>query len=122
VTTLDPSRVSFLVENHVPIPPRQNARVARYGARKYPWAEMQEGDSFLVPGQPTANNQIRVNSAAHKRSLAYAGEHYVTRAVSGGVRVWRVPASAIEAATAGETAQTGSTEGESAVRDSGDAQ
>ena len=36
--------------------------------------------------------------------------------------MFRPPASVIEAASAGETAQTGSTEGESAVRDSGDAQ
>ena len=51
---------------------------------KYPFANMQVGDSFFVPGKKSKNMAGSVANAARTRNAKYA-----TRAVDGGVRVWR---------------------------------
>ncbi len=59
------------------------------GRTKYPWAEMEVGDSFLVTGV----EQRSISTTAGTRSARY-GEKYVTRSVvengEKGGRVWRV--------------------------------
>lgn len=67
----------FKIEKSVPKP----APIRR---RKYPWLEMEIGDSFLVPGGRTE----RLANSAHGAGKRY-GRKFSTRSVEGGVRVWR---------------------------------
>ena len=79
------------IEQGIPMPPPRKSGGGG-GNQKYPWGEMQVGDSFFVPkppGMTLAQLQIRVNgssSPAGKR----LGMSYTVRQVEGGVRVWRV--------------------------------
>jgi len=61
------------IEKGVPIPTRRSNS-------RYPWREMQIGDSFVV-----ASSAQAVHSSA-----SYAHIKITTRAVDGGIRVWRV--------------------------------
>ena len=52
---------------------------------RYPWDEMEVGDSFFVPDKtPASISSPRLHA---ERSL---GIKTISRAVDGGVRVWRV--------------------------------
>jgi hypothetical protein len=53
---------------------------------KYPFAQMEPGDSFFIPGM---NTSAEISSAVSYRKNRY-GESYRCRAVEGGLRVWRV--------------------------------
>ena len=53
------------------------------GRFKYPWAEMNVGDSFFVPGKNIGN--IPITHATLK-----TGFKFVRSTVDGGVRVWRI--------------------------------
>jgi len=71
------------VEKGVPIPRRKN--------RKYPWQEMEKGDSFLVP---CAISEIKhmessVTSCRH-HAQKVTGFKFVIRRTNRGIRVWRV--------------------------------
>lgn len=81
------------IESGIPIPPRRSGYARGSNKPKYPWQSMRVGDSFLVPGEASVQQQIAVGSAASKRAATYPGEKYVVRAVIGGVRVWRVQAT-----------------------------
>lgn len=87
----DPSRDGYIIESGIPIPAIQSDAMRVYGRPKYPWSKMREGDSFFVPGDGRAQQQIKLSSATARRCLRHDGERYVTRKVEGGVRVWRVP-------------------------------
>jgi hypothetical protein len=67
-------------DKNVPIPKR------RGGGRKciYPWRSMEVGDSFHIPNTTTRQFAGRMTYAA--KTL---GVRFTTRAVDGGVRVWR---------------------------------
>ena len=49
--------------------------------KKYPWNDMEIGDSFFVPGDE--GNNV---SSSHRRKY---GEEHTTRRVNGGIRIWR---------------------------------
>ncbi len=67
------------IEKGVPIPLQANTPL-----RRYPWAEMEVGDSFFAPIMPgSISGQIRNAQRRH-------GHKYTTRKVCGGVRVWRI--------------------------------
>jgi hypothetical protein len=52
-------------------------------ARKYPWKELEIGDSFLMGGKPRqVAHAVSRASRAYKRKFSY-------RKTSEGVRVWR---------------------------------
>lgn len=71
------------IDKGVPIPRR---RYGRRGPRPhvYPWAQMTVGDSFFVRGGGRSVTSIMADAArAH-------GHRYTSRAVTGGVRVWRI--------------------------------
>ena len=57
----------------------------RIGQQKYPWDEMDIGDSFYVAG----GDLKRIRWAATANGSKY-GRKYSVRAVDGGVRTWRV--------------------------------
>lgn len=79
------------VESGVEIPkePRNNPKPLRY-----PFAQMDVGDSFLVECPDERKSAVRSNVAtsAWKHSLLhyYGNRKYITRKVEGGVRVWRI--------------------------------
>lgn len=65
----------FKIEKAVPIP-RGNA--------KYPFKEMQVGDSFFVPKDRVKNAQIAAYAWAKRNGVVLA-----SRSVDGGLRIWR---------------------------------
>ena len=74
------------IEKGVEIPESKSGLV-----RKYPWADMQPGDSFLVPFNGEPAHRVRENATA---AASYAKRHFdwklCTRTVEGGIRVWRI--------------------------------
>jgi len=68
------------VDKSVPLPEPKLGR-----PKKYPFAEMEVGDSFFVP-------QEKVRSASKSASMYKAahGGDFTRRSVEGGVRIWRV--------------------------------
>ena len=68
------------IDSKVPIPDR----IA--GDRsKYPWIEMNIGDSFFVPGRKIESFSGQVVSASKR-----FGTKYTCRTEDNGVRVWRI--------------------------------
>lgn len=67
----------FKIEKGIPAPAKRG---------KYPFAEMEVGDSFLVPGAATS---AEISSAVSYRKNRYQ-EQYICRSVDGGLRVWRI--------------------------------
>lgn len=78
----------FKVEKGVEIPPARTTGTRRRAYARYPFGEMEVGDSFFVDDDDPST-RTRVMSAASER-LKRCGTRFVTRAVDGGVRVWRV--------------------------------
>ena len=64
--------MNYEIEKDVPIPAT---------TKKYPWNDMNVGDSFLVP-----DGETKGMSATHRRKHR---EEHVTRKVEGGIRIWR---------------------------------
>lgn len=54
---------------------------------KYPWSEMQPGDSFLIH---TRKPITSFSNAANKARHRHPGKRWATRTVKGGIRIWRV--------------------------------
>ena len=79
--------MTFQIEFDVPLPVR-TAPGGRRGS-KYPFAEMDVGASFLVPGDVKAQT-IRSATAAYAKRAGDDSLKFSVRAVSDGVRVWRV--------------------------------
>lgn len=85
----------FKIEKKVEMP-----AITRNVGSKYPFADMEVGDSFLVPleydedGSPvedTATLRKRMNGACSNAVRRYKDEDrkFTARNVEGGVRVWR---------------------------------
>lgn len=68
----------FEIEKDVPLP------TIKHG-KKYPWEQMDVGDSFFVP---EVKQSLMGTNAAHNTRMT--GRRYTTRKENGGVRVWRV--------------------------------
>jgi hypothetical protein len=70
---------TFEIERGVPTP--DHAR------RKYPFADMEVGDSFFVPGA----TPVRLTNAANSLKQCYGWKRsFSARKVDGGARIWRV--------------------------------
>jgi hypothetical protein len=72
----------YKIDKGVPIPPRKSANA------KYPFREMEVGDSFHVAG----NSQLllkRMRSACSWAQSKYPETKYTVRTTDTGVRVWR---------------------------------
>lgn len=67
------------VVRNVPIPPK------RGGNRKYPWGDMQIGDSFLAKKAKLGT----ISSVAY-RAAKRLGFKFSCRTENNGVRVWRI--------------------------------
>lgn len=69
------------IDKNVPIP-------LPGGRRKYPWAEMEVGDSVLLEGFHSTAECYPYRAALNY--AAYWGLKFTARAVEGGVRIWRI--------------------------------
>lgn len=79
--------MTFTIEKGIP-PPEDKPKTRN----KYPFKEMEIGDSFFVQtsddeDERTVRNKI---GTAARGAKWRTGMKFVTRAVEGGVRVWRV--------------------------------
>ena len=81
--------MTFVLESDVPVPTRTGSGGRRSGTSKYPFAVMDVGHSFLVPGDAKTQTVRSAVSAYQKRAGDAAGKFSV-RAVNDGVRVWRL--------------------------------
>jgi len=73
--------MSFEIEKNHVVP----ASVDGLGRReKYPWSQMEVGDSFFVK-----DGEVRKVAGAACHAGRRAGKKFVVRAVDGGVRAWR---------------------------------
>jgi len=72
----------FKIEKGVPLPPKGTGR--KNGTYKYPFRDMEVGDSFFVP---ITDRKQWFSTAAMK---ALPGWKFAQRKVTGGIRVWRV--------------------------------
>ena len=66
----------YEIVNTVPLPPMRS---------KFPFEQMQPGDSFFVPDKVAGTMYSNC-----KRAAKVIGGKFVARAVEGGCRVWRV--------------------------------
>lgn len=78
------SDYQYSVDKGVPLP---NPRVRGGKLIKYPWDELQVGDSFFVPTGSVKNIQV-MRSNCHQRSQR-SKHRYIVREVTGGYRIWR---------------------------------
>jgi hypothetical protein len=69
------------IDRDVPLAPRGNSRVS-----KYPFADMNIGDSFLFPSHRKVTAAGAVCAYARKRT----GFKFATRTTPEGVRCWRI--------------------------------
>ena len=72
--------VMLKIDKNVPMPRPDASPVA-----KYPWRDMEVGDSFFVAGKTMKQFAGIPGSASRKY-----GKKFSARSVEGGVRVWRV--------------------------------
>ena len=68
----------MIIEKDIPPPPRGLHLI------KYPWADMEIGDSFFVTG--VSRNSMSMTARYQTQKT---GKSYTARKVEGGVRVWR---------------------------------
>lgn len=73
---------SVMIDKNIPIP----KDAGRKGRRKYPFYEMEVGDSVFFEGQTRTGNA---------RNAAYAwarnnNKEVSVRSVQGGIRIWRI--------------------------------
>lgn len=76
---------TFVIEKHIPIPARKWTGAGRNS--KYPFRQMETGDSFYVLGDEHV--KVAVKSAATHHARKHGGR-FTARADEHGVRIWRV--------------------------------
>jgi hypothetical protein len=72
---------AILIDKGIPIPPASTGMANT----KYPWDQMEIGDSFLIPGRMKSNGGVSVPPR-----LARGGFKVSCRVEGAGVRVWRI--------------------------------
>ncbi len=78
--------MDFIIEKGLPMP----AAARHRRISKYPFAQLEVGDSFLVPDTPQSKAENRANSATNVANQRLAPKHFGARRVTEGVRIWRV--------------------------------
>lgn len=74
--------MTFKIEDGYAIPAERQPRVRR---AKYPWNELEVGQSFFVGGA-----RLRSMSSTASHAGRRTGRKFIVRNAEGGVRVWRV--------------------------------
>lgn len=69
------------VEKGIPMPEMKS----HSSRRKYPWYEMEVGDSFAFPEGTTMAKALTTASSQSKN-----GREFKSRRVDGGIRCWRI--------------------------------
>lgn len=80
------------IENDIPITPTHSGGSRMRRKAIYPLADLEIGQSFFVPckpGKTVAQTRNAVSGSIRLCSLK-TGARFTTRAIEGGVRVWRV--------------------------------
>lgn len=67
------------IDRDVPVPVRKH--------RKYPFGDMEVGDSFLL--KCTVADRSRMQSQMSARARKFLPKKFVTASVDGGIRIWR---------------------------------
>jgi hypothetical protein len=75
----------FPVETGIPMP--DGPQDSRYNY-KYPWRQMNVGDSFFIAAADKRRKLARIRSVMFYHNNKYP-EHFEARIVDAGVRVWR---------------------------------
>ncbi len=79
----------FKIEKDVPIPSLR--RGPKAGTRKYPFAQMEIGDSLLIPGNGDQRQAVSIyNYIGVYRKRGELKAKFTARMVDGGIRVWRI--------------------------------
>lgn len=78
---------NFVIEDDVPLPSHPGPRT---GTSKYPFAQMEVGQSFLVGSDIKPSTLRSAISAYTKANPTKPAKRFAARIVDGGVRVWRV--------------------------------
>ena len=76
--------MAYKIEPSIPYPGRPGRKASRY-----PWRDMEIGDSFFVSDEETT--QRRIGSAPAYFSIRNPEYKFSVRKVEGGYRVWRIP-------------------------------
>lgn len=76
--------MTFTIESDIPVPKRTGGRA---GGSKYPFAQMQIGQSFLVGSDVKVTT---VRSAIGAFTKNHPDFKFAVRSTEAGVRVWRV--------------------------------
>lgn len=74
--------MTFKIENDFAIPAERQPRTRR---SKYPWAELEVGQSFLVEGA-----LLRSMSSTASHAGRRSKKKFLVRTAEGGVRIWRL--------------------------------
>lgn len=75
----------FKIETDVPVP-----TTGKLGSRKYPFEEMQVGNSFVATGETAVVAAKRVRASAYRYGKAH-GTQYSIRVINPTqVRIWRI--------------------------------
>lgn len=81
----------FLIEKGLPIPEMLKKGRPLAGCNGlYPFAQMEVGDSFLVPFSPSRTSNPDVYSPLSHYMRRHPGKNFTCRKVDGGLRVWRI--------------------------------
>lgn len=77
----------IVIEKNIPISGRRKPT-------KYPWVQMQVGDSFVVPCEPAERKKLHISVGASARnySTKNPGYKFSLRTELAGIRVWRIAA------------------------------
>jgi hypothetical protein len=74
----------YVLDRSVPIPMN-----AGRGNKKYPWADMQIGDSFFVPAGILNTLRTRAAEAGRKHNMKFVARSWEHDGGVEGVRIWR---------------------------------
>jgi hypothetical protein len=72
------------IDKGIPLPSRGESNT-RGAASKYPFRQMEVGDSFFIP----SGNPKKLQSHMYQTYRRYKPMKFATRMVEGGVRIWR---------------------------------
>lgn len=74
------------IDKGIPLPPRYATAKLRL-----PLAQLEVGDSFLVPRPVEENKNFHKNLTSRVCTYSkHTGKRFATRVVEGGIRVWRI--------------------------------
>lgn len=76
----------FAIEKGVPF----TATQGRKGLSKYPFADLEIGDSFLVPYNGKETGRVQATMYASMRPHRSIGKDFKTSKQADGIRVWRI--------------------------------